>query len=195
ALDGKLAGDRQTVFHVEAGTAERADSRGDVDHVTAFYRLDEISPYIHQWESHDAEGTGKLVRLDPKRGPEHLPGARVEYLEKAAVEHDAGGIALAPFDCKLFSIGKGHHALASGHKTVRVIAAAFCTVMPGHLAIRIATSFSSCVSLGLAIRRPPATTFRRAMRGAACAMHAAVRRANVVMYRDPPEASRGPPAR
>jgi hypothetical protein len=63
-----------------------------------------------------------------------MPMALVEHLEKAAVEHDACGIALAPFDCKLFAIGKGHHTLASGHKTFRVIAAIFSTVMPGHIA-------------------------------------------------------------
>src|SRR5262249_1844705 len=154
----KLAGDRQTVFHVEARTAERTDSRGDVDHVTEFYGFDEISPYIHQWNSNDAKGTGKLVRLDTKGGLQHLPGAPVEHLEEATVEHDTGGIALTPFDRELFTIGKGHHALASRHKTFCVIAAAFSTVMLGRFAVRAATSFSSCFSLGLAIRRPPATT-------------------------------------
>src|SRR5262249_55291554 len=171
------------------------DPRGDLDHVTEFYGLDEIGPHIHQWNSHDPECTREIGRLDPKRGLEQLPGARVEHLEEAAVEHDARGIALAPFDCELLAIGKGHHALASRHGTFRVIAVAFSTVMPGRIAIRTATSFSSCFSLGLAIRRLPATTFRRATRGAACAMHAAVQWANVVTYRDLREASRGLPAR
>src|SRR5215475_5074996 len=82
ALDGKFAGDRQAVLHVEARTAELADPRGDLDHVTEFYGLDEIGPHIHQWDSHDAEGTGKVGRFDPKCGLEQLPGARVEHLEE-----------------------------------------------------------------------------------------------------------------
>src|SRR5215475_5984218 len=166
ALDRKFAGDRQPVLHIEARTAELADPRGDLNHVTEFDGLDEICSCVHKRNSQDAEGTGKVRRLDPKCGLEQLPRARVEYLEESAVEHDARGIALAPFDCELLAIGKRHHALASRHETFRVIAVAFPAVMPGRIAIKTATSFSSCFSLGLAIRRLPATAFRRATRGA-----------------------------
>src|SRR5689334_21966313 len=132
------------------------------------------------------------MRLYPKCGLEHSPGACVEHFEEAAVENDARGIALTRFDCELLAIGEGRQAFASGHETFCVIAAALSTVMRVHLAIRTVSSFfSSSFFSDPAIRRLPAKAFRRATRGAACATHGAVQRANAVMYRGPRGANRG----
>ena len=60
--------------------------------------------------SHDAESARKLVRSHAKRGLEHLPSARVEHLEEAAIEDDPRGIALTPLDCELVAISEGRHA-------------------------------------------------------------------------------------
>jgi hypothetical protein len=43
-LDCKFAGDRETVFYVEARTAKLADPRGHIDDIAEFYGSDEIGP-------------------------------------------------------------------------------------------------------------------------------------------------------
>src|SRR5262249_54896264 len=85
ALDRKLPGDREKVFYIEAGATKLTDPRGDVDHVSEFYGLDEIGSHINERDPHDAECARELMRLYSKCGLEHSPGACVEHFEEAAV--------------------------------------------------------------------------------------------------------------
>ncbi len=60
------------------------------------------------------------MRLHAEGGLEHFPGVGVEDLEVAAVEHDAGRIALAPFDGQLPAVGERRHAGCLGsHDALR----------------------------------------------------------------------------
>ncbi len=102
-----------------------------------------------------SERRGELVRLHTERSVEQLPGAGIEHLEEAAVEHDAGGVALAPFDGQLSAVGEGRHAGCLGPDTemrimARVIPAvragvnagplsAVAAFMPGIQALRVRT--------------------------------------------------------
>ena len=169
------------------------NSRGQVDNVAEFYSLDEIGPHIDQGNSHDAESARKLVWLDAERGLEHLPRARVEHLEEAAIEHDPRGIALTPLDCELFAIGEGRHALGPTTCNGQRYSCRFHHCHAECLPVRTVCSFSS--SSGRAIRRPPATASQPVKRGAACAMRVVVQPASGARYRDQPGASRGLPAR
>jgi hypothetical protein len=50
------------------------------------------------------------MRLDAERRQKHLPGAGIEHFEETAVEHDAGRVALAPFDRQLPAESERCHA-------------------------------------------------------------------------------------
>src|SRR5205814_6758524 len=67
--------------------------------------------HVDQRSSHDAECIRELVRLHAERRLEHLPGAGVEDFEEAAVEHDAGRIALAPRDGQLPAVNERRHSV------------------------------------------------------------------------------------
>ena len=56
---------------------------------------------VDQRNADDAEGGPKSGGLTPSAGLEQRPGAPVEELEEAAVEDDAGRVAVAPFNREL----------------------------------------------------------------------------------------------
>src|SRR5262245_20669121 len=100
------------MLDVEARAAEFADARGHVYNVAELDRPEEIGAGVHQRNSDNAERVRQLVRLDPERRLEHLPGAGIEDLEETAVEHDPGRIALAPFDGQFPAMDESRHALS-----------------------------------------------------------------------------------
>ena len=63
-------------------------------------------------------GVLAFVRLDAERSLEQAPGAGVEIFEHAAVENDAGGIALAPLDAQGAAIGQ--HNVPNGKDVTRL---------------------------------------------------------------------------
>src|SRR5262249_37047501 len=101
---------REAVLDLETRAVELAYPRGHVDHVAKPDGGDEIGARVDQGNADDAEGAGKLTRLHAKGGLEQLPGVGVEDLEEAAVEHDPGRIALAPFDGHLPAVGERRQA-------------------------------------------------------------------------------------
>src|SRR4029450_10748599 len=111
ALDGQLAADRKAMLDVKARAAEFPDARGHVPNVAELDRPEEIGAGIDQWNSDNAERVRQLVRFDPERRLEHLPGAGIEDLEETAVEHDPCRIALAPLDGQFPAIDERRHAL------------------------------------------------------------------------------------
>src|SRR6185437_5933955 len=96
---------------------ELAHARGHVNNIAEPDRLEEVGACIDQRNAHDAEDRGEFVRFDPECGVEQLPSAGVEDLEEAAVEHNARGVALAPFDGQLPAVGEGRHAGCLGPDT------------------------------------------------------------------------------
>src|SRR5258707_720552 len=48
--------------------------------------------------------------FQPEHGLEQQPGSGVEIFEEARIEHDAGGIAVAPFDDLLPAVDERRHA-------------------------------------------------------------------------------------
>src|SRR5690242_9788227 len=119
ALHGQFAVNRKTVFDVEAGAAELAHPRGHLDGVAELNGLEKIDAGIDQGDADDAERICQLMRLHAERGLEHAPGAGVEDLEETAVEHDAGRIALAPFDAQRAAIGERHAGCLTSHNALR----------------------------------------------------------------------------
>src|SRR5262245_20867619 len=99
------------MLDVEARAAEFADARGHVYNVAELDRPEEIGAGVDQRNSDNSERVSQLVRLDPERRLEHLPGARVEDLKETAVEHDPGRIALAPLDGQFPPIDERRHVL------------------------------------------------------------------------------------
>src|SRR5664280_2413242 len=106
----QFAADGEPVLDVETGAAELRHPRGDIHHVAEFRGFQEIGARVHQRNTDDAEGFRQLMRRHAERGFEQHPGADVEHLEKAAVEHDAGRVALAPFDGQLSAECERRHA-------------------------------------------------------------------------------------
>src|SRR5262245_37665014 len=108
ALDRKFPADRKPMLDVEARAAERAHPGCYLDRVAESDGLDEIGARVDQGNADDAESAGEVLRLHAERRLEHVPGVGVEDLEEAAVENDAGRIALAPFDGQLPAVGERH---------------------------------------------------------------------------------------
>src|SRR5262245_49409038 len=99
------------MLDAKARAAEFADARGHVYNVAELDRPEEIGAGVDQRNSDNSERVSQLVRLDPERRLEHLPGARVEDLKETAVEYDPGRIALAPLDGQFSAIDERRHAL------------------------------------------------------------------------------------
>src|SRR5215471_19264016 len=103
---------QEAMLYVEARAPEFADVREDFNRVAELDRHDEARPSIDQRDPHDAKGRRQVGWLDAERGLEQGPCADVEIFEEAAVEHDAGGIAVAPFDRDLPAIDESGHAVS-----------------------------------------------------------------------------------
>src|SRR5215471_21276563 len=96
--------------HLEARAAELDHFGGDVGHVVELGRLDEARLGVDQRNADNAVGGPELARPHPQRFLEQQPRAPVEELEEAAVEHDAGRIAMTPFDGELPVVDEIAHA-------------------------------------------------------------------------------------
>src|SRR5262252_6659100 len=98
AFDGKLTADRDAMRHVQARAPEFADLGGDVRDIVELSGLEKAGLGVHQRNAHDAEGRAQLVRRYAQCRFEQQPDAPIEKLEEMAVEHDAGRVAMTPFD-------------------------------------------------------------------------------------------------
>src|SRR6476620_3518202 len=194
ALDRKLTVNREAVLDVKTGAAELAHPRGHLDGVAELHRLEEIGARVDQWNAHDAEGAGELMRLYAERCLEHFPGVGVEDLEEAAVEHDAGWIALAPFDGQLPAVSERRHAGCLSSDDPLLYSGQCLTC---HARVRPVPSASSLSSFSSdpATRPHPATAFPRGTHGGGCATHAAARPACAARCRGRPAASQDPRVR
>src|SRR5690242_3992847 len=63
----------------------------------------------HQWKSGEVELLEHLELGDPERVLEHPRGRRIENVEIARIENDAGRVAVAPLDADLVRAGEGGH--------------------------------------------------------------------------------------
>src|SRR6476646_9781757 len=169
ALDRKFTVNREAVLDVKTGAAELAHPRGHLDGVAELHRLEEIGVRVDQWNAHDAAGAGELMRLHAERCLEHFPGVGVEDLEEAAVEHDAGWIALAPFDGQLPAVSERRHAgcLSSDDP---LLYSGQCLTCHGRVRPVPSASSLSSFSSDPATRPHPATAFPRGTRGGATGM-------------------------
>src|SRR5262249_2743044 len=99
-----------------------ADLGGDLGNVVEAGGPDEARPGIDQRNAEDAELSAEITGPHAERRLEKLPRTPVEELEEAAVEHDAGRIAMAPFGDELQAVDEICHrvpiALPGGKKRV-----------------------------------------------------------------------------
>src|SRR5262249_59108571 len=82
--------------HVEARTAELGDLRFARHLVAEPHRQHETRTRVDQRHAHDVVGRKQVGTRDAEHSLEHCPRTYVEELEEAAVEDEAGWIALAP---------------------------------------------------------------------------------------------------
>ena len=82
-----------------------------LDLVAEFGRHHEFGARIDQRHAEDFEGLRHLVRLHAERGLEQVPARRVEKLEEAAVEDDAGRVAIGPVDGELPLVDEVAHEM------------------------------------------------------------------------------------
>src|SRR5689334_15554108 len=94
AFDRYLPADRDAMLHLEARAAELAHLGGDVRHVIELGGLHEARLGVDQRNPENSVSRPELARPHPQRRLEHEPGAPIEELEEAAVEHDARRIAM-----------------------------------------------------------------------------------------------------
>src|SRR5262249_18783418 len=84
--------------HVEARTAELGDLRFARHLVAEPHRQYETRTRVDQRHAHNIIGRKQVGARDAEHSLEHCPRTYVEELEEAAVEDDAGWIALAPLN-------------------------------------------------------------------------------------------------
>src|SRR5215467_15013249 len=114
ALDRKLASKSDAVRHVEARAPELADLGGDLDVVAELDRDMEAGLRIDQRDPDDVVGGEQVLARHSQHALEHLPGGPVEILEESAVENDAGGVAMAPFDPQALVVDEVRHRSGIG---------------------------------------------------------------------------------
>src|SRR5262249_10285251 len=85
-------------LHVEARPSEFAHMGNKLDRIAELDRNQETGASVHERNTGDFIRSEEFRPRHAEHGLEQLPGTLVEEFEEAAVEHDAGRIAGAPFD-------------------------------------------------------------------------------------------------
>src|ERR1700730_18273774 len=96
--------------YVETRAPEFADLGGDIRDIVELGGLEKAGLGVHQRNAHDAEGRPHFVRRHTQCRFEQQPDAPIEKLEEMAVEHDAGRVAMPPFDRKSPAVYEIGHA-------------------------------------------------------------------------------------
>ena len=100
-LHRKLAAHAELMIDIEARSAKRAHLRGELDRIAETRGRKKARAGVHQRNAEDVERASKIGRLYTERCLEQDPSAPVEEFEEPAVEDDAGGVAMRPFDGEL----------------------------------------------------------------------------------------------
>jgi hypothetical protein len=133
-LDRELAGERHAVTDVEARATELADLGGDVEKIAKLDRHMKARLHIDQWDPDDVISREQVLAWHAEHTLEHLPGGPVEIFEKAAVEDDAGGIAMAPFDPQALVVDEVGHRVSVAGDAVRARHIVFSALEPADFA-------------------------------------------------------------
>ncbi len=101
AFDRQFAGLDQAMLDLDARFAERGDGGLDRHFVAEAVGHAEDGAGFHDRMADEFEGLEVIEFAHPDRGFHHFGGGRVEHREIARVKHDAGGVAVAPFDAEM----------------------------------------------------------------------------------------------
>src|SRR5262249_47465280 len=98
ALDCERAILHQAMVHVEARAPYLLNSRLDHHLVAIAGRYEKARPRLDHRIAVEFVGLVKLVLVEAERSLEQQHGRMVEHRHIARIKHDAGGVAVAPFD-------------------------------------------------------------------------------------------------
>src|SRR5215211_5250914 len=106
ALDRQARAVENSMLHIEARAAKLADARFS-DHIVAVLRRrQELGARLHDRIAAELVGLQHLVFRHPGRTLEQARDAGFEHFEIARIEHDPGGVAVAPFDADIAAVGQ-----------------------------------------------------------------------------------------